>query len=60
MLGAGHACRSRRELKRKASGTGVTNFAGNKFAIDGSLFENDLAGGYFFVRTNPAAPGTSA
>ncbi len=31
---------------------GITNFAANKFIVDNSLFQNDLAGGYFFVRTN--------
>jgi hypothetical protein len=34
-----------------ASG-GITNFAPNKFAVDTTLFQNDLAGGYFYVRTN--------
>jgi len=34
-----------------ASG-GITNFAANKFTVDISQFQNDLAGGYFYVRTN--------
>lgn len=31
---------------------GITNFSANKFAVDSSLFGNDLAGGYFYVRSN--------
>ena len=31
---------------------GITNFNANSFAADDSLFANDLAGGYFHVRTN--------
>jgi hypothetical protein len=31
---------------------GITNFAANKFTVDDSLFANDLAGGYFYIRTN--------
>jgi hypothetical protein len=35
-----------------ASAGGITNFAVSAFAINDSQFQNDLAGGYFFVRTN--------
>jgi hypothetical protein len=31
---------------------GIASFAANKFIVDASLFQNDLAGGYFYVRTN--------
>jgi hypothetical protein len=31
---------------------GITNFNTASFAVDDSLFDNDLAGGYFFVRSN--------
>jgi hypothetical protein len=31
---------------------GISNFASNKFAVDDSQFQNDLTGGYFYVRTN--------
>lgn len=34
---------------------GLTNFSANKFIVDSSLFENDLAGGYFYVRTNSSS-----
>ncbi len=30
----------------------ITNFSANKFNVDSSQFENDLAGGYFYIRTN--------
>ena len=33
-------------------GGGITNFSANEFAVDTSLFGNDLAGGYFVVTTN--------
>ncbi len=35
-----------------AAGTGITNFAADKFVADSSLFPDDLAGGYFAVSTN--------
>ena len=31
---------------------GITNFNANDFTVDSSLFLNDLAGGYFYIRTN--------
>jgi hypothetical protein len=31
---------------------GVTNFSADKFAVDPSLFQNDLAGGIFSLQTN--------
>jgi autotransporter-associated beta strand protein len=34
------------------TGGGVTNFDAAKFAMDVSQFQNDLAGGYFYARTN--------
>ncbi len=34
------------------SAGGLTNFAANEFTVDSSLFGNDLAGGYFYVRSN--------
>ncbi|HTA95421.1 MAG TPA: hypothetical protein VK769_04785, partial [Verrucomicrobiae bacterium] len=35
-----------------ATASSITNFAANKFSVDDSLFQNDLAGGYFIVQTN--------
>jgi hypothetical protein len=37
------------------AGGGITNFSSNSFAVDDSLFQNDLAGGYFYIRTNSAS-----
>ena len=34
-----------------ASG-GITHFSANQFTVDTTFFQNDLAGGYFYVRTN--------
>ena len=34
---------------------GLTNFSANKFTVDSSLFQNDLAGGYFYVQTNASS-----
>jgi parallel beta-helix repeat protein len=31
---------------------GIANFTASEFTVDTSLFQNDLAGGYFYVRTN--------
>jgi hypothetical protein len=31
---------------------GIANFSSNAFAVDDSLFANDLGGGFFYVRTN--------
>jgi hypothetical protein len=35
-----------------ASATAITNFVVNKFVVDSSLFQNNLAGGFFYVHTN--------
>jgi hypothetical protein len=35
-----------------AAAGGITNFNATKIIADGSLFQNDLAGGYFYVGTN--------
>ncbi len=31
---------------------GITNFSADKFVVDTAFFQNDLAGGYFYLRTN--------
>src|SRR6185312_4898278 len=34
------------------AGNSIASFATNKFIVDSSAFQNDLAGGYFIVQTN--------
>ncbi len=31
---------------------GITNYSADKLTVDSSLFQNDLAGGYFYLHTN--------
>jgi hypothetical protein len=35
-----------------SAGAGIMNFSAAKFAVDATFFQNDLSGGYFYVRTN--------
>ncbi len=35
-----------------AAGGGIVNFSTSSFWVDTSRFQNDLAGGYFYIRTN--------
>jgi hypothetical protein len=34
------------------TGGGLVNFSSDKFSVNNSQFQNDLAGGFFYVRTN--------
>jgi hypothetical protein len=34
------------------AGGGIVNFSSDKFSVNNSQFQNDLAGGYFYVRSN--------